>query len=191
MIGAVSAPPYTYEVQRDVWDAGRTDVSLVRRPAAARRLLLPRRAQAEPVVMFRRTFRPLLELRELEHYAAELERVAGHATDGTLGCFVDTRPYEGAVEVALYDRWFDGEKLRCDELARRRFDAADERALVASAEFVAELQQWAERRNEERELAYASDREDSAARERDARDAAAAAEDLAAILRSETTAEAS
>lgn len=190
MIGAVSAQPYTYEVQRDVWDAGRTEVSLVRRPEASPRLSLRRRSPAEPVVMFHRAFRPLLELKELEHYAAELEQVARHANNGTLGCFVDTRPHEGVVDVALYDRWFDGENLRCDELARRRFDAADEQALVASAEFVAELQQWAERRNEERELTYASDREETVARERDAREAAAAAEELAAILRSHTGAEA-
>jgi hypothetical protein len=183
----VSARPYSYEVQRDVWDAGRTDVSLVRQaPPAPHRLSLRHAPRSEPVVLFHRTFRPLLELKELERYAGQLELVARHANEGTLGCFVDTRPHEGVVDVALYDRWFDGENLRCDELARRRFDAGDERALVASAEFVAELQQWSERRNEERELTYATDREEADARERDARDAEAAAGELAAILRSHT-----
>lgn len=137
-------------------------------------------------MLFHRPFRPLLELKELEHYASELDLVARHANDGTLGCFVDTRPHEGVVEVALYDRWFDGEHLRCDELARRRYDAGDEGALVASAEFVAGLEHWAERRNEERELIYASEREEAAAREQDAREAAVAASELADILRSHT-----
>jgi hypothetical protein len=185
MICAVGAQPFNYEIQRDVWDAGRTDVSLVRQAPAPRRRL-HRGSPGESVVLFHRTFRPLLELKELERYAAELARVARHANEGTLGCFVDTRPHEGIVEVALYDRWFDGDHLRCDELARRRFDAGDEQSLVASAEFVAELQQWAEHRNEERELTYASDREETAARERDAQEAAAAAGELAAILRSHT-----
>jgi hypothetical protein len=163
-------------------------VSLVRRSAPQRRRSLLRRGgdDGEVVVLFKRTFRPLLELKELERYAGALEMVARHANDGTLGCFVDTRPHEGIVEVALYDRWFDGDSLRCDELAHRRFDAGDDQSLVASAEFVAELQQWAERRNDERELTYATDREEAAARERDTQEAAAAAGELATILRSHT-----
>jgi hypothetical protein len=186
MIGAVGEQPLTYEVRRDVWDAGRTDVSLVRQAHAPRRLSLHRGPREEPSVLFHRTFRPLLELKELERYASELELVARHANDGTLGCFVDTRPHEGSVEVALYDRWFDGESVRCEELARRSYDAGDEQALVASAEFVAELQDWAERRNTERELTYASDHEEAIARETDAKEAAAAADELTAILRSHT-----
>jgi hypothetical protein len=183
----VGAQAFSYEVKRDVWGAGRTDVSLVRQaPSPHRRSLLRRAHGEEPLMLFRRTFRPLLELKELERYAAELERVARHGNDGTLGCFVDTRPHEGVVEVALYDRWFDGQSLRCDELARRRYDADDEQALVASAEFVAELQAWADQRNEERELAYAADREGAAGREQDARERTAAADQLAAILRTHT-----
>jgi hypothetical protein len=182
----VDAQPFSYEVRRDARDAGRIDVSLVRRTPAPRRLSLRRGSAGESVVLFHRTFRPLLELKELERYAADLALVARHLTEGTLGCFVDTRPYEGIVEVALFDRWFDGDQLHCDELARRRFDAGDDQSLVASAEFVAELEQWAERRNDERELTYASDREEAAARERDAREAAAAAGELAGILRSHT-----
>ena len=65
-------------------------------------------------------------------------------------------------------------------------DAGDEGALVASAEFVAGLEHWAERRNEERELIYASEREEAAARAQDAREAAVAASELADILRSHT-----
>lgn len=185
MIRSVGTRPFSYEVQRDVWGAGRTEVTLIRRTAPQRRSLL-HRSHDEALALFRRTFSPLRELKELERYAAELELVARHANNGTLGCFVDTRPHEGMVAIALYDRWFDGENLRCDELASRRYDAGDEQALVASAEFVAEMQEWAERRNAERELTYASDREEAAAREQDAREAAVAAGELADILRSHT-----
>ncbi len=90
-----------YEVRRDVWDAGRTEVSLVREAPAPRRLSLHRGPRRDSVVLFHRRFRPLLEL-------------------------------------------------------------------------------------EERELTYASEREEAAARERDARDAAAAADELAVILHSHT-----
>jgi hypothetical protein len=183
----VSAEGYSYEVRRDVSRPGHTEVALVRRAAAAPHRLALRRAPREtPVVLFARTFRPLVELNELERYAAQLELVARHANEGTLGCFVDTRPHEGVVDVALYDRWFDGEQLRFEELARRRYDARDEQALVQSAEFVAELEDWAQRRNDERETAAASDREESLARQQDARERAAAADELAAILRSHT-----
>jgi hypothetical protein len=184
MIGAVDAQRFSYAVKRDVWGPDRAEVALVRR-AESRRLSL-RRDHDERMVLFRRTFKPLLELEELERYASELEVAARHANEGTLGCFVDTRPHEGIVDVALYDRWFDGEHLGCDELARRRFDASDERSLVASAEFVAELEDWAERRNAERALTYSDDREETAARDRDAREREAAADQLAAILRSHT-----
>jgi hypothetical protein len=36
----------------------------------------------------------------------------------------------------LYERWFDGAEIPTEELARKVFDASDEAALVASAEFV-------------------------------------------------------
>ncbi len=183
----MSGLTYTYEVQRDERGPGHTEVALVRCTAAAsHRLSLRRTAREAPVVLFTRTFRPLVELNELERYAAQLELVARHANEGTLGCFVDTRSHEGVVDVALYDRWFDGEQLRFEELARRRYDAADEQALVTSAEFVAELQDWAQRRNDERDAAAASDREASLVAEQDARERAAAAGELAAILRSHT-----
>jgi hypothetical protein len=178
----VGAQPFTYAVQRDAWGAGRTDVLLVRR-SETRGFSLRHRADDAPAVLFRRTFRPLLELRELERYAAELERVARHANDGTLGCFVDTRSHDGAVEVALYDRWFDGEHLRCDELARRHYDAGDDQALVASAEFVAELEDWAQRRNDERAEAEAGARAEAEVAQQLARDRTTAADELAGILR--------
>jgi hypothetical protein len=73
---------FSYEVRRDVWDAGRIEIALVRRTVPQRRSLR-RRGTDETVVLFRRTFRPLLELKELEHYASELELVARYAKDGT------------------------------------------------------------------------------------------------------------
>jgi len=178
----VGAQPFTYEVQRDAWDAGRTEVTLVRRPAA-HGFSLRRHSAEAPVVLLRRTFRPLLELKELERYAAELERVARHANEGTLGCFVDTRSHDGIVEVALFDRWFDGDHLRCDELARRTYDAGDEQALVASTEFVAELEDWAQRRNDERAESEAGARAEAEAAQERTLERAAAAEELAGILR--------
>ena len=57
---------------------------------------------------------------------------------------------------------------------------------MASAGFVAGLAHRAERRNEEPELTYASEREDAAAREQDAREAAVAVGGRADILRSYT-----
>ncbi|MGZ4167774.1 MAG: hypothetical protein ACXVR1_17855 [Solirubrobacteraceae bacterium] len=186
----MAAQRFSYEVQRDAWGSGRTDVVLVRR-APSHGLSLRRHAAETPVVLFRRTFRPLLELKELERYAAELERVARHANEGTLGCFVDTRAHEGVVEVALYDRWFDGDRLRCDELTRRRYDAADEAALVASAEFVAELEDWAQRRNDERARSEADARAETEAAQQQVRDRAAAADELAGILRGHAGGEAS
>jgi hypothetical protein len=177
-------PEYRYTVERDVWGPGRAEVSLVRRQV--RHGLLARlhggQGSGDDLVMFRRTFRPGFELAELDHYIAELEQVAGHANGGTFGCFVDTRSRDGVVEITLYERWFDGRKLCCDELARREFDAEDEQALVASAEFVAELQDWAERRNDEREAGYRTESvEDDARRER-ATERASAADELAQIL---------
>jgi hypothetical protein len=119
---------------------------------------------------------------DLERYAAELERAARHGNDGTLGCFVDTRTRDSMVEVRLYERWFDGSHLRCDELASRSFDPDDDGALVASAEFVAELEVWAEQRNDAREASYLEARVEDAARDERALEHASAANELAQIL---------
>jgi hypothetical protein len=179
-------PEYRYLVERKVWGAARAEVSLVRRQV--KRGLLARlrgHEDGDDVVVFRRTFRPRVELAELDRYIAELELAARYANEGTFGCFVDTRSRDGVVEIALYERWFNGRKLCCDELAHREFDAEDEQALVASAEFVTELQEWAERRNDERETAYRSESlEDDARRER-ATERASAGEELTQILDSE------
>lgn len=123
----------------------------------------------------------------LETYAAELARVAEHANRQTLRCFVETSRRGEEVVIALYERWFDGDHLRCDELARRAFDPADENALVASAEFLAEVEAWAERRNEEREAAYLDDALDDEARIQRTLDRQSAAAELQRILASERT----
>jgi hypothetical protein len=162
------------------------DVGLVRRPASHG--LLDRLHHHEPhdkVVMFHRTFRPMLELAELETYASRLELVARHATQGTLGCFVETASRDGLVEITLYERWFDGNQLHCEQLARRDFDASGENVLVASAEFFAELEAWAERRNEDRETSYLSANVEEAALTERSSERRAAADELAKILESE------
>jgi hypothetical protein len=174
---------YEYRVERDLWGPIRADISLIRR--SVRRRLRDRLRRREPsgdVVLFHQTFTPRLELDDLERYAAELERAAGHGNDGTLGCFVDTRTRDSVVKVALYERWFDGSHLRCDELACRSFDPDDDGALVASAEFVAELEDWAEQRNDAREASYLEASVEDAARDERALEHASAANELAQIL---------
>jgi hypothetical protein len=125
------------------------------------------------------------ELAEMEAYAAQLERAATHANEGTFGCFVSTEQRDdGIVRVALYERWFDGHRLRLDELASRDFDASEPDVVAASAEFLTELQAWATERNEQREVDYI----EASATERDRAERAAeraeAARELAQILKS-------
>jgi hypothetical protein len=127
----------------------------------------------------------MLDLAALEAYASQLELVARHANDGTFGCFVQSGSEAGRVQVTLYERWFDGAKLRCDELARREFDPDDESSLVASAEFLAELQDWAQRRNDEREASYRDAGISEAAATQQSLHRQAAADELASILASE------
>ena len=153
-------PRRRYAVERTDERPGHVDVSLVCvTDQAVTRHLRRRRDVLERTVLFRRTFRPMLELAAMESYATRLANVARHANEGTFGCFVAAEPADGHVEVRLYERWFDGAELHTDELAWRTFDASDDAALVASAECVAELRAWADRQNEEREAAYARDRD--------------------------------
>jgi hypothetical protein len=144
---------YSYSVRRHVWGSSHAEISLVRRQEA-HGWLARLRDPPDEQVLFQRSFVPRTELEELERYADELERVADHLNSGTLGCFVETTSEAGKVSVALYERWFDGEHLRCDRLAVRTFDAEEEAALVASAEFLVELQDWAERQNDARTASY-------------------------------------
>jgi hypothetical protein len=91
------------------------------------------------------------EAAQLERYATTLEQVAKHANAGTWGCFVHTQANHGVVHVQLYERWFDGKQLHCEELAQRVFDTEEVGATAAAAEFVSELNAWAAMRNEQRE----------------------------------------
>jgi hypothetical protein len=179
---AETEPQYQYRVARDARRPGFVDVALLRGPAHQRFSFLHRRDENDTVVMFHRLFRITLELSALETYAAKLARVAQHGNDGTLGCFVETSTDKGSVVITLYERWFDGAQLHCEELTRRVFDPSDENALVASAEFIAELEEWAERRNEERNASYLDASADDAARVLRSIEQESAAAELAGIL---------
>jgi hypothetical protein len=139
------------------------------------------------VVIHHRSFRPLFELAAMEAYASQLERAAAHGNEGTLGCFVDIdEQTNGIVRIALYERWFDGGHLRCEELAARDFEATEEGAVTDSAEFLAELRAWAEQRNDEREAQDPDDQAAEAIQSERAMDSADAARQLARILRTIT-----
>jgi hypothetical protein len=177
------SPGYRYSVERITDGTGPAEVALVRR--AEHHGVMGRvrgRSDEEVTVLFRRTFRPMLELDQLERYAAELEAVATHANAGTLGCFVDKRSQRGVVEIRLYERWFDGRELRCEELAHREFDAGDPDALVASSEFLGELEEWAERQNDQRQTSYLEASVEDADRRQRALEQASAGDELARIL---------
>jgi hypothetical protein len=169
-------------VVRDIWGPKRAEITLFRRVANHGLRQHLRSHGHDEVVLFHRTFKPRLELDQLERYAQQLERVAKHGNEGTLGCFVDTRTRDGGVTVTLYERWFDGDQLITDELASRTFDPEEESTLVASAEFVAELEDWSERRNTERETAYLEHSVEDAAREERSLERSSAASELTRIL---------
>lgn len=182
---------YHYSVVRDLGGPGYADVALVRSsgPHGVLEHLLHKQ-RGDAVVLAHRTFRPMFELAELEAYAAQLERAAMHANEGKFGCFVETEQRDdGIVRVVLYERWFDGQRLRCEELARGDFDATEPDAVASSAEFLTELQAWAAERNTQREAGYIQ----AAVQERDrverATDRAEAARELAEILASHNTPE--
>jgi hypothetical protein len=179
-------PRYHYSVVRDLGGPSYADVALIRSsgPHGVLDQLL-QRDRRDTVVLHHRTFRPKFELLALEAYAARLERTAEHGNNGTLGCFVDAEPRRnGIVHVTLYERWFDGQHLRCERLAGRDFDSTDESALVASSEFQAELQAWAEQRNHDRDAAYLDAAAEEAAQTERAAERANAAHELARILTS-------
>ncbi|HWF53360.1 MAG TPA: hypothetical protein VG223_01970 [Solirubrobacteraceae bacterium] len=168
---------YEYRVERDVRGPARAEITLVRRARGRR--------GGDAVVIYGRRFKPRTESEQLERYSFELRQVAKHANDGTLGCFIDTQSAGGQVHVRLYERWFDGTRLHCEELAHRTFDAEDDGALVDSAEFVAELEDWAERRNEQRDLDWIEATVAEQERVRRALEQDRAAGSLARILRRE------
>jgi hypothetical protein len=54
---------------------------------------------------------------------------------------------DGTVRVTRHDRWFKGNYLLSEQVAHRQFDSSDDGALLASAEFLAELEDPAAHRN--------------------------------------------
>jgi hypothetical protein len=178
-----SSVSYVYAVEREQEDPSHVRVALVRRCEREVRTLLRRRVEiSDRTVIFHRTFRPIVELAALERYAGQLGVVARYANRGTFGCFVESRPDDGEVNVCLYERWFDGQELHTEELARRAFDATDEASLVASAEFVAHLEDWAERRNDQHDAAYRRELDDQRAQRERAAERQSASLELAEIL---------
>ena len=181
-IGGVAPLRYRYRVERDRSVPAHADIKLVRYEQPRGVLGRLTGNHRGGLVIFHRKFRTMRELDKLEAYASRLEQVAQHAEDGTFGCFVETESRDGKVSITLYERWFDGDRLHCEELASRKFDPDDEHALVASAEFRGELEEWAERQNETREAAYLDAATDDAVRIERATERTAAADDLAGIL---------
>jgi hypothetical protein len=177
---------YRYDVERDYSRPGFVDVMLVRRVAPHGRFhRLHQRRPDHGLVMFHCAFRRLLGLAALETYAGRLARVAQHANDGTLGCFIVIDSPAEMLQITLYERWFDGQQLHVDELAQCAFDPSDDETLVRSAEFLAELGDWAERRNGEREAAYLEVSAEDAARTQRAMEQERLADELTRILASE------
>lgn len=120
----------------------------------------------------------------IAEYRAALDQAARHAAAGHYGCYVETKRHRGGtVEVELVSREIKDAKLQTEILASRTFDASDETALVASAEFAAELTAWAERVNDERSAALAEGAVEHAAALEDAAERERAAAELEAILR--------
>jgi hypothetical protein len=174
---------YVYGVESEHEEHGRVCISLVRRRERDSAHHLRHHIEVlERTVLFSRSFRAMLDTVAIESYTAHLALVARHAQEGTFGCFAQTRSEGGRVDVLLYERWFDGDEIRTEELARRAFDAGDEQSLVASVEFLADLRAWAERRNQEREAAYLEERRADDDRKRLASEQEAASRELHQIL---------
>jgi hypothetical protein len=178
-----------YEVVRTLGGAGYTDVALVLTRSADKphRFARHRPQEDTTLVLHHEVFRPLSELAELESYAAQLERAAAHAEAGAFWYFVTTKAHrDGTVEVSLFDRWFDGRKLRCEERAHREFSSRDESVETAAVDFTAGLQAWAEHRNEEREAACREAAGHEDVEDTQAAQSAAGALELSALLASVT-----
>jgi hypothetical protein len=137
----------------------------------------------QEIVLAQRTFKPGVDLFALEAYAAQLERAAEHGNRGTLGCFVQVSPLpDGTVSVTLYERWFRGKYLLCEQLASRRFDASGEDARAASVAYLLDLRDQAARRNHERLAAAAELDTEAIANAHGSNDPVPAAEQLAEQL---------
>jgi hypothetical protein len=120
----------------------------------------------------------------LAAYKGALEQAGTLASAGQYGCYVVTKTVRGGnVEVELIDRQIVDAKLRTEILASQTFDATDDASLVKSAEFAAELRDWADRVNDERAAALAEGAVEHDAALADAAERERAASELASILR--------
>jgi len=120
----------------------------------------------------------------LAAYKGALAQAAELAAAGQYGCYVETRRQRGGkVEVELIERKIVDTKLKTEILASRAFDATDDSALVSSAEFAAELREWADRVNDERSEKLAEGLAEHDAALEDAAERDRAAHELAEILR--------
>jgi hypothetical protein len=182
----MDGPGPRFSVVRTLGGTSYTDVALVRTSGARpHHGHLHRRVPDETVVVHHRTFRPLLERTELEAYAGQLEQAADHGNTGSLWYFVTTtaRP-DGTVAVSLYDRWFDGTRLRCERQIQREFDVQAETSVAPSLEFAAGLRAWADARNADRDALLLEANADEVVQTERSGATASAAADLADLLAS-------
>lgn len=176
-----------WQIETEEESGGRRRLSLVRnRERRVHARLRTHTELTDRTVFFSRSFRPLLQTFAMEHYRAVLQRICDHAQAGEFGCFVQTRAQHGSVEIMLYERWFDGGELHTAELARRTFDAGLEGSLVTSTEFLADLQLWAERRNEQRDALIVAEQDADRQRARMTDERDAAARELSMLLAAHT-----
>src|SRR4051812_12456860 len=148
------------------------EVALVRYVKEVKRLAPDRMVPAETLAS--RRFKKL-DLFDITTYEGQLDAARIHADAGRYGCVVEVgqeRP--GVVRVQVVERLLHGDRLRTEIHATREFDAAEEAALVASAELAAELRVWSEERNEARAAREREQREEQAARDESAAEKAAA-----------------
>ncbi|HWH12148.1 MAG TPA: hypothetical protein VG165_13545 [Solirubrobacteraceae bacterium] len=84
--------------------------------------------------------------------------------------------------MSLFDRWFDGRHVRCEQRAHREFDSADDAGASAAVDFTAGLQAWAEQQNDAREARCREVGGDEVLEAEQSAQAASAAAELAALL---------
>jgi hypothetical protein len=180
-MGSIQSMPERFHIHSEEVEPGVFELSLEQQ-AGARHLL--RGTEWRTIAVLARRRYLANDMFGMASYRAALEQAAQHATTGHYGCYVETRRLRGGkVEVELIERVVVESKLRTEILASRTFDASDEGALVASSEFAAELSDWAERVNTERETVLAEGAVERDAALADAAERERAAAELEEILR--------
>jgi hypothetical protein len=180
-MGTIQPMPERFHIHSEEVEPGVFELSLEQQEGA-RHLLRGTHWQTVAVLARRRYLAN--DMFGMASYRAALEQAAGHATAGHYGCYVETRRLRGGkVQVELIEREVVDAKLRTAILASRTFDASDEDALVASSEFAAELSDWADRVNTERETVLAEGRAEHDQALADAAERERAAAELEEILR--------